>query len=422
MSTINKVQLSLSTTIQAMGGGTDAVQGIGQDYLLTFGTVYSALSFNQGDLLTLIFTDQATQYETQIGAGYVSGVQFTFCMTFNDKVYGLGLNSQGQSNVYCCAVDQPTVWNDPNAIGNGYVTLTNWYNGGEQLVAIAPFQGNLAFYSRYTIQVWSIDPDLDNWQKIQTLENIGTVSGNSVGGLGDLDNIFLSDSGFRSLRVRYADRNGTQNDIGSPIDEFVQEMLLGLTDAQKQLCCKATEPSSGRYWCFIPNAALNGGYIWVLSFFPSNKIIAWSRYTPIDNNGATFVPEKFVIFAGQVYCTAGGFYYQYGGSNNNTYDTTVASIQIPFYDEKRPGHKKNALAVDVDVDDTCVWTVVGSPDWINNVFQDIGAAGQATFDNGVVGYEDVGTHFSFGLLSAPTAAPAKVSSIIFYYTLAEENS
>ena len=53
---------------------------------------------------------------------------------------------------------------------------------------------------------------------------------------------------------------------------------------------------------FIPNAAVERRVdIWVLSFFPSNKIIAWSRYTPIDNNGATFVPEKFVIYSqGQV--------------------------------------------------------------------------------------------------------------------------
>lgn len=415
---LNKTKLSLTTTAQAMTGGKDAVQGVGEDVLFTFGAAYNTLSYNPGDLLTFVFTDAATGYQTQIGAGYVTGLAMNYCTTLSNKVYALNNGS-----VYCCAVGQPTIWNDPNALGNGYVTLSNWYAATENLVAMAPFQGKLAFFSRSCTQVWNINDDVAQWSLSQVLQNVGTIAAQSVQGIGELDVLFLQDSGIRSLRVRYADLNATSNDVGSAIDALVQAQLLTLTDAQRATSCSIVEPSQNRYWCFIPNAVGTGGYIWVLSYFPSNKIIAWSRYTTVDSAGAAFVPSKFVIYAGQVYAydAVHNTYLLFGGANGNTYDATVATMQLPFYDEKKPGHKKHAKFLNVDVAKVTngAWTVKGSPDWLGNSFKTVGSAGQATFDNGIVGYEDVGTHFSFEFQSTGSTA-AIVSSVVFHYEMAEE--
>lgn len=412
----DKVQLSLVTTAQSMSGGTDALQGIGEDYTVTIGTTYNVLSFNMGDLVTLILTDQGTGYQTQVGAGDVTGIEFNYCLTYNNKVYGL---SGGK--VYCCAVGQPTVWNNPNGLGNGFVKLSNWYAGTDTLAAMAPFQGKMAFFSRTSTQIWALDYNVDNWQIVQILRNVGTTSPMSVCGLGELDVLLLNDSGFRSLQVRYADLNASANDIGSPIDTFIQAAMLALTDAQKALCCGIVGAGQNRYWCFIPNAAMTGGHIYVLSYYPANKIIAWTRYLATYSLAGVqtpFVPKKFVLYNGQVYATDGTNYYAYGGADGNTYDNAQAVMQLPFYDYKSPGTQKYTTAVDVDV--TGSWEVYGSPQWIDNTFQDIGLAGMATFDNGMVGYEDKGSHFTFKFVSTGSTA-AVVSGVILYYNPAETN-
>src|ERR1019366_5400129 len=138
-----------------------------------------------------------------------------------------------------------------------------------------------------------------------------------------------------------------------------------------------------------------------------------------DSTGNAFIPIKFVVYKRQVIVFSATGYYTFGGANNNTYDATVATLQVPFYDEKRPGHKKYALAIDADVQGT--WDIKGSPDWVNGAWNDIGVAGQATFDNGNVGFYDTGSHFSFQFQSTGTTY-AVVSSVIFHYNLAEESN
>lgn len=400
-----------------MVGGADAVQGLGEDYLFTCGTAYNLRSFNLGDKVTLQFTDQSTGYQTQVGAGYVTGAQFNFILTYSNKVYGLA-----GSRVYCSAVGYPTQWNDPNAAGNGYVELSNYYAATQKLYAAVPFQGKMAFFGRDCVQIWQIAPDINNWQITQILQNIGTIAGETAQGLGELDVIFLAETGFRALRQHAITLNAMQNDIGSAIDTLVQPTYAGLTDAQKQSCCAIVEPTTGRYWCFVPSAFDNtgkvtAGNIYVLSYYPQNKIIAWSRYNPTDSTGAFFAPKAFAVFNGQVYVTDGSNIYAYGGANGTTYDSTAATITIPFFDEKRPGHKKMAKAIDVDV--TGSWDLSASPDWIGMAFHDIATIGKATFDNGWYNYYDSGTHFAVQLVNND-ANPGSVASILFHYELAEE--
>ena len=256
----------------ATSGGVAAVTGVGQRSLFTV----AGGPWLIGDRLTLLFTQVESGLQSQFGAGNVTGVQPTFCFTFNDKMYLLA-----GSTVYFSALGSPTVFNDPNATGGGYVILTNKFATPENLVAMASFQGRLVFLSRQTIQIWTAPADPAAWQLNQIFDSIGTRSPLSVKTKGDLEVFFLDETGIRSLRVRDNTLNAYPEDLGSPIDEIVQAKLAASSDAQKDAACGIFEPASKRYWLFLKDT------IYVLSEFPTAKIEAWSKYLPTYDAGAT---------------------------------------------------------------------------------------------------------------------------------------
>lgn len=263
----------LKTSVTEILGGVDQISGKGAIFQFQFAGTWAT-----NDTFQATLTDSLTGFQNQIGSGFVSGVPFTFVQTFNDKVYGLS-----GATVYFSAVGDPSTWNDINAAGNGFITLSNFSSTQEPVVAIAPYQGKELFISRRYVQVFAVDPDPANYNKVQVLPNIGTVSYLSVQPVGDMDVYMLADSGVRSVRVRDASNNAIIADIGTPIDSLVQSVLVGLTDAQKATSCAIVEPSANRYWLFIPDSTDpdNGiGKIYVFSYFPSSEIAAWSTYEP----------------------------------------------------------------------------------------------------------------------------------------------
>src|SRR5207245_816069 len=140
----------------------------------------------------------------------------------------------------------------------------------------------------------------------------------SVHQRGDVDGLFLDDTGFRSLRTREVTLNAYIDDVGSSIDAIVQTALI-TTDGQP--VCGIVEPTTKNYWCYL------SGDIYVLSRHPAGKITAWSIYKAVGDDGVAFTPEKFVVFNGQVYCrSVEGNLYKYGGDDNNTYDATVVTV------------------------------------------------------------------------------------------------
>ena len=258
-----------------MSGGADALDGRGEQYGISFTS-----TFGLGDQITLTLTDSRTGIQTQIGGGYASGVAPGYCFTFNQRIFALS-----GYTAYFSAIDLPTVWNDPNAAGNGYVQMADYYASQSNLFAMAPYQGKVLFCARNYVQIWQVDPDPANFSITQTLMNIGTMAPDSVQPIGDMDVYMLYDTGVRSVRVRDASNNAIIADIGTPIDMLIQSVLVTLTDAQKATACGIVEPSANRYWLYIPTAADNAasgvtGKIYVFSYFPSSQVAAWSTYDP----------------------------------------------------------------------------------------------------------------------------------------------
>jgi hypothetical protein len=406
---------TLTTTAISLSGGNTPVAGTGMDTQLTVGS-----SWATGDSFTVILTDGLSAVQTQVGAGYVSGVVPDFAFTYNNKVYVLS-----GATTYFSALNSPQTWNDPNGLFNGYVTMSNYYGTQDNLTSIATFQGRLAFFSAYTVQLWIVDPNPANWQQAQVLTNIGTYAPLSVSSLGELDVLFLNYTGIRSLRVRETTYNAYVNDIGSPIDSLLQTDIAQSGLATTAGACSIVEPTTGRYWLFVPNTQVaNGvGTIYVLSYYPSNKIIAWSTYDPsviVAGSPVYFTPVKFITYNGLVMCLASdGNVYTFGGAAGTTYDVTTATIQVPFFDMQHPSHIKKAQAIDVDVDNGS-WSIYATENWINGTLVGVAnAIGQATFDQGFVPWSAEGTHFTMEATTS-SASAARLSTLIMHFSLGNQ--
>lgn len=417
--------------------GATAIAGTGQETTFTFGG-----TFVTGDNYTIILTDTATGLQTQIGAGNVTGIIPNYCFVFQNKVYVLA-----GSSVYFTALGQPTVFNDPNGTGNGFVTMSDYFSTPENLTAIASYQGRLAFFARGAIQIWSVTANPATWQQQQVMENIGTFAGRSVQTVGDFDVFFLSDTGVRSLRTLNITLNAYVDDLGSPIDSLVLAQLATLSETQKASACAVVEPTYHRYLLFVPssNPGVLPGTIYVYSGFRSSKVSAWSTYIPSYYDGvgqAIFIPQNFETFQNKVYTRDATALYGLG-ITGNIYDNCVATVISPWMDMKKPVEPKQAEGVDMvafgdyttNPSDPCNWALFGSVDPISAVFQQIvqvtnpnTAAGspnpsnpaiQATANSGSFEYRDRGTHFAFKATTSGTGS-AVFSEIIYRYMLQGE--
>src|SRR5271165_3204658 len=124
-----------------MQGGTTASAGSGQDTLLTFAGTWAT-----GDTYNVVFTDSQTGVETTVGSGEVTGIQPTFVTTFGNRVHFVA-----GTVWYFSGINAPTLYNDPNGIGNGFINLTDFYASPQQTQSMAAYQGRLAVFARDNI-------------------------------------------------------------------------------------------------------------------------------------------------------------------------------------------------------------------------------------------------------------------------------
>lgn len=253
---------NIVSTAKPMLGGADATNGVGGVAQFTVSGAWAA-----NDTFNIVLTTPSDGRSATLGAGALTNQNPTFALTYKKKLYLLG----GGQIMWFSAINQPTVVNDLNAAGNGFMDLSNEYGFSDNLLAAGIFQGKLGAFARRSIQIVAVDADPANNQVFQTLENIGTVNGDSVRNMGDMDIVFAADSGFRSLRVLDASGKLTPFDLGTPIDSLVQARMLSVGTSQM---ASIVEPFTNRLWEAI------GNLIYVFSYFPQSGVAAWSTYTP----------------------------------------------------------------------------------------------------------------------------------------------
>lgn len=420
-----------------------------------------------------------TNLTTSIDGGNVDP---TYATSLGGKLY----LARGSKINFCASYDASR-WEQQD-IGAGFIQNTDQDTAPTGTVSLCPYQGKLAAFSRRNISIWNVNADPAQYSIAQNLKNIGTMAALSVQAIGELDTLFLSDTGIRSLRTRDTTLNAYVVDVGSPIDDLIQTALFS---GNGPSACSVVEPSSNRYWLYLD------GSIYVMSYFPSLKIIAWSTYKPtyITNLGSPnsasftynnltigtkyyvvpspdlaslsdgaghvvfldadggfvaatnelvvdvdiggdfaatvlyeatqFIPSKFLVYDGQVYVyTTDRRVLVYGGADNNTYDGSIATIELPWLDAKSPFVIKQGEAVNVAM--TGKWNVYCSLDPRGNSLVQVvpnAATGtgneqlDSTFDEGEFGFSQQGTHYKFkAQTTIDWLQPASMSSFTLQYS------
>lgn len=305
--------------------------------------------------------------------------------TFKNKLYALS-----GPTVYYSQLGAPSIF---SGIGSGFDNLASNASGAEVLTAMASYFENMALFSRNNIQIWFMDDDPDKNQRIQLLNNTGTIASDSVTEFGENDVFYLSESGVRSLRARDTTNAAFVNDVGIAIDPLIQDELL--TNNLKAEKSKGfLEPRQGRFQLVI------GDTIYVFSFFPSSKISAWSTYKPgFEIEGQAAIGQTIVARSRNAL-------YKVGSSIQRLYDARQVKVITPFLAGNDPSLIKSFTGLDMACQGT--WDVYiatdplrvdedGIPD--EDFFERVGSITGTTYaesggENGHVGLDAVSSHIA----------------------------
>lgn len=377
-----------------MAGGVSTVAPVAQVY-----TAELTGTFEVEDQFTI--TLDGVDYSVTGGAPGMG----RFVLTYGTKLYATLARLLGFSGI-----NDPTVLDSASTEnpGAGVINLTNHNDGYEALVGLAEYQGQLAIFSESAIRIWFVDPDPENNAPRNSVPNTGTKAPRSIRAYGNLDVFYLDNSGIRSLRARDSSNAPAVNDIGVPIDSFVQEYLATLTETQVQRACSVIEPIDGRFWLCV------GKYIFVLSSFAGAKVNAWSYYDLSDEIEGDI--DAVVRVGKRTYLRSGDKVYLYGGTDGATYNAAgeaEADVILPFLSAKTPGTMKHLTGIDVGLDG--VWSLAVLPDPARpEVELDQGVFTRPTYAPPKSGSK--GVTGAFGLrLRCNAAGPATISTLIVHY-------
>lgn len=318
--------------------------------------------------------------------------------TLKDKVH-----AAVGSIFYYCGIATPTRWDYlEDGLGAGFNNAATSSSGSDTITGLSKYQGNLAVFSRWSTQIWFIDPDPAGNRQLQVLDNIGALSARSITAVGDIDVFFLSDTGIRSLRARDSSNAAFVNDIGTPIDPLIIKLLRGLTEEQKKKACSVVEPEDGRYCLAI------GRTVYVFSYFATAKISAWGTYTyPSD-------VLWFTLLNGRVYarCADDGLYLV-GGSTNDAYDDTQVIAITPFMDARQPATHKQITGIDLGIEGQ--WLVDIALDPANpDAYERVAEVDHPTFAMMDIPVSGVSSHFKLRLVSRGTGY-ARLANVAVHY-------
>lgn len=289
-----------------ISGGVTAVAAVSQITKVAFGGTYQATD-------TFTLTLNGTAY---VARGRASGYG-TFANVYKRRVFQTA-NSLLRYSKLSNPADVTDV--DPS-IGAGFINLSNDSEGSDRLVSIGPYQTYLAIFSRQNVRVYDINTDAALNEFRQELQNTGTFAPKSVITYGNTDVFYLDDTGIRSLQVRDVTNAAFVSDVGSAIDPLVTEWLETLTKDMQAKAVSVIEPIDGRFMMAL------GSRIFVLSFFPSSKVNAWSYYEP------GFITTDFVRVQRRLYARDTGTIYIYGGTDGQTYPGAgeqTPIVELPF--------------------------------------------------------------------------------------------
>lgn len=276
---------------------------------------------------------------TQIGNWWL-GLNVPAFAGFAPMVTGQKMYRVAGPIVYFSGVGDPSVTNPldpagdgPNIVnpGAGFIDTSRLDEDSYALIGMEAYYNQVAVFSRRTCILFTFDPDPALNNVVQVLR-MGAVSNESIVQFGTGDVLFLNDSGVRSLRALNASLAAGVSDVGSPIDTLIQAAIAAAPGLATDVPA-IVEPLSGRYWLAI------GNVIYVLSYWPSAKINAWSTFT------LPFSVDHMTTAGNRLFLRSGDDIYLYGGADGATYDNSVATVRTPFMAAETPTTFKKLVSV-----------------------------------------------------------------------------
>lgn len=310
-----------------------------------------------------------------------------------------------------CMLGRADIWDPANAEPNndaGFIDLMETTEVTDAALAATRYQNLAAVFSQNFIALYSLDVDPTLIAVADTLDNTGTDAPKSIVRYGNNDVFYLDATGIRSLRARDASNAPFVSDVGNAVDTFVQEVLATLTQDQAVDAIAAIEPRDGRYWLAA------GGYVFVLSFFPADKISAWSYYQPDEFNDKSV--SALVRIAKQMYVRAGDTVFLYGGVDNDEYpeeDESPVEIEMPFLSAGTLASFKEWIGFDLAC--TNEWEIVVLYDPNNELRSvELGRLTKSTFNEMNTGLNGK-TSMVAPKLTCRRAGAATISSMALHY-------
>jgi hypothetical protein len=302
-----------------------------------------------------------------LGGAYEAEDEFT--VTINGTAYiatgqasGTGVNVYPQKGrvwsvagtlLNGCKLNDPTDWSDADAsIGFVSIDVSSQSDGTERLVGMETYQEFSAVFSQTEIRLYTLDADATAIVLAQSLNNTGSLAGRAIVSYGNNDVFYPDTSGIRSLRQRDNVNAAFVSDVGNAIDVFVREHIDTLPNDTVARAVALVEPIDGRLWVSI------GERIYVLSYFPSSKVNAWSYYEPPVSI------TELVRIGSKVYARGGDTVYLYGGDFGATYpeeDEQIVEVELPFLTAEKPANLKTFMGYDTALDNEWLVSVLPDP-------------------------------------------------------------
>lgn len=326
-----------------------------------------------------------------------SGAQPVGLETFRGKVYGVV-----DSNFFGSAIYDPDTW--ASTATGSFVTDTGMQSQFmAKLSAVCVFQGSLVLFSEDGIQVWEVDPDPAKNYLVRSLTNSGCIAPQSVLSFGNFDTVFLAKSGIRSIQARQTVDLMNVNDIGTPVDDFVSQLINTVTiDQIRRNTFAIVEPENAQLWMSF------GDVIMVHSYYKGSNISAWSTYTP------GFKVEGMTVMGGRTYIRSGNTIYLYGGNDNKTYDAAKAEVWTPYHHADKPATAKTFTGFDLGCKGEWLVKAAFDPKLLD-FSETVGTVTDTTFNEPMESLAAWGTHMSL-VLESTQATNVTLANAAIHYT------
>lgn len=384
---------NVTGTTADMAGGVTAVEAVAQVSKVVLGGTYEPT-----DKFTI--TINGTNY---VATGRASG------MGVNVHIKKSRVWSLAGTLLNGCKLNDPTNWSDATAsTGAVSIDVSNDSDGTERLVGMESYQTFDAVFSQTEIRLYTLDADATLISLTQNLDNTGTLAGRGIISYGNNDVFYLDTTGIRSLRQRDIVNAAFVSDVGNAIDTFVREHVESLPVDTVSRAVAVMEPVDGRLWVSL------GERIYVLSYFPSSKINAWSYYEPPASI------TDFVRIGDKVYARGGDTIYLYGGDDGNTYpgdNEQIVSAQLPFLTAEKPANQKVFDGYDTALDNEWLIEVLPDPNDETKIVT-VGRLNRNTFHLPDVALPVRSTCLAVNL-TCSKAGPASVSALTLHFNAKE---